>query len=426
MNEDFLHYVWQYQKFDTLHLETTKGEALHVIQKGQHNKSGSGPDFKEAILKIGNQKWAGQIEIHLKSSDWYAHHHERDSNYDNVILHVVWEDDVEVFDANQNPIPTLNMSGSVQSEALENYNALLSHSGKRWINCANDFHSFSDFTFENWLERLYIERLEIKSQVIQKLLVASKNHWDAVCFQYLARNFGLNTNGAQFLKIAESIDYKIIQKLQAQPLQIEALLFGQSGLIPDSAEHPEVKQRHQDYTFLKEKYKLTPRQEKLEFFRLRPSNFPSIRMAQLASLLAEKQHLCESIMQINSQEEARDFFKIELSDFWKTHYTFQKESKKSSKKLSHSFVDLMIINTIIPLKFAYYQHFGQLDFEKQIFPLISAIKPERNSIVTSYEKLRHHKMKSAVQSQALIHLKKNYCDQNRCLSCNFGLKLVRG
>lgn len=426
MNEDFLHHVWQYQKFDTLHLETIKGEALHVIQKGQHNKSGSGPDFKEAILKIGNQKWAGQVEIHLQSSDWYAHHHERDTNYDNVILHAVWDANVEVFDANQNPIPTLNISDCVQPKALENYKTLLSHSGKRWINCANDFHTFSDFTFENWLERLYIERLEVKSQVIQKLLVASKNHWDAVCFQYLARNFGLNTNGAQFLKIAESINYKIIQKLHGQPLQIEALLFGQSGLIPNQAEDPEVKRYHRDYRFLKEKYQLRPRQEKLEFFRLRPSNFPSIRLAQLAALLAEKQHLCETMLQVNSQEEAREFFKIELSDFWKTHYTFQKESKKSSKKLSRSFVDLMIINTIIPLKFAYYQHFGQLDFEKHIFPLISAIKPERNSIVTTYEKLRHHKMKSAVQSQALIHLKKNYCDQNRCLSCNFGLKLVHG
>ncbi|MDN6280336.1 MAG: DUF2851 family protein [Psychroflexus sp.] len=426
MNEDFLHYVWQYQKFDTLHLKTTKGEALHVIQKGQHNKSGSGPDFKEAILKIGDQKWAGQVEIHRQSSDWYAHHHERDTNYDNVILHAVWYDDVEVFDANQNPIPTLIISDCVQSKALENYQALLSHSGQRWINCANDFHSFSDFTFENWLERLYIERLEVKSQVIQQLLAASKNHWDAVCFQYLARNFGLNTNGEQFLKIAESINYKIIQKLQAQPHQIEALLFGQSGLIPNQVEHPDVKRYQQDYVFLKEKYQLTPRQEKLEFFRLRPSNFPSLRLAQLAALLAKKNHLCERMLQVNSQQEARDFFKIELSDFWKTHYTFQKESKKSSKKLSRSFVDLMVINTIVPLKFAYHQHFGQLDFEKQIFPLISAIKPERNSIVTTFEKLRHHKMKSAVQSQALIHLKKNYCDQNRCLSCNFGLKLVRG
>lgn len=426
MNEDFLHYVWQYQKLDTLHLQTTDGEKLHVIQKGYHNKSESGPDFKEAIIEINGQKWAGQIEIHIKSSDWYAHKHETDSNYNNVILHIVWEHDLEVFDFNQNPISTLVISDFVNAEALKNYKLLLSQNDKKWINCAQDFHTFSKFTFDHWLERIYIERLEEKSQLVQDLLVKTKNHWDAVCFQFLAKNFGLNSNGNQFLNIAQSFDFKIIQKLQGNQSQIEALIFGQSGLLPEDSDEIYVKQLQKEYQFLKVKYDLKPRQEALEFFRLRPSNFPSIRLAQLAALLSKSSHLCETLMQIDSQKSARDFFKVEVSDFWKTHYTFQKESKKSPKKLSHSFVDLMMINAIIPVKFAYYQHLGQLEFEEHIFKLINSIKPEQNSIIQKFEKLRRHQMNSALETQALIHLKKNYCDLNRCLSCNFGLKLVRG
>lgn len=425
MNEDFLHYVWQYHKFDRFHLKTSTGEELNIIQKGKHNTSNSGPDFQEALLEIGGQKWAGQVEIHLKSSDWYAHRHETDPRYDNVILHVVWEHDVEVYDAHQKARSTLVISDYVEPKALTNYKKLLLQDKKKWINCERDFHSFSEFSFQNWLERVYIERLEEKSKRIDKLLTQTQNHWDAVCFLFLAQNFGLNVNGHQFLNIAQSFDYKILQKLNKNQSQIEALIFGQAGLLMTEAEDIYIDQLKNDFRFLKDKYQLKPRQEKLEYFRLRPSNFPTIRLAQISALMAKSDRLCASLMQIDTLEKARSFFKIEVSEFWKTHYTFEKESKKTSKKLSRSFIDLLMINAVIPLKFSYLKHKGQLDFDKDIFNLINDIKPERNSIVKKFEMIRDHKIDSAMQTQALLHLKKNYCDLNRCLNCNFGLKLLK-
>ena len=236
MQEDFLHYIWKLKKFDTSDLKTTNNEVVEIVSVGEHNQN-SGPDFFNSQLKIGNQFWAGNVEIHIKSSDWFVHNHEIDSAYDNVILHVVWEHDTEVFRKDNTEISTIELKKYVSKTALENYQKLFSKSDT-WINCENDFKSVDDFTISNWLERLYFERLERKSNEIEKLLKSSSNNWEAVLFKRLAKNFGLKVNGESFLSLANSIEFSIIRKQQSNLLSLEALLFGQAGFLEDDIQEP--------------------------------------------------------------------------------------------------------------------------------------------------------------------------------------------
>ena len=236
MQEDFLHYIWQYKKLDVLHLKTTQNEPLDVISVGQYNLN-SGPDFFNAQLKIGGQQWAGNVEIHIKSSDWFIHNHEQDSAYDNVILHVVWEYDTEVYRKDNTEIPTLELQNYIDKQLLENYEKLYSKQNK-WINCENQFAEIDLFVVDHWLERLFFERLERKSNVIQELLSNSKNDWEAVLFKMLAKTFGLKVNGEAFFSLVQSVDFSIIRKTQSRQEQLEALLFGQAGLLEHDLQDP--------------------------------------------------------------------------------------------------------------------------------------------------------------------------------------------
>ena len=254
MQEDFLHYIWKHKAFDSTLLKTTKGEAIRISNLGQHNHN-SGPDFFNSQLSIADQLWAGNVEIHIKSSDWYVHNHEVDKAYDNVILHVVWDHDTEIFRKDNTEIPTLELKHCVNKNLIENYQKLLQ--SKSWINCEASFAEVDDFLLNNWLERLYIERLEQKSETIQHLLKTSNNDWEAVLFKMLLKNFGLKINGEAFLSLANSFDFSILRKLQNDVLDVEALLLGQSSLLADEnieeAYYTDLKQR---YGFLKQKFKL--------------------------------------------------------------------------------------------------------------------------------------------------------------------------
>ena len=355
MQEDFLHYVWQYKKFDVLHLKTTHNESLDIVKVGQYNVN-SGPDFFNAQLKIGYQLWAGNVEIHIKSSDWYVHNHEQDAAYDNVILHVVWEHDSEVFRKDNSQIPTLELCHYIDNHLIDNYKSLFSNANK-WINCENHFAEVDTFILDNWLERLYFERLERKSDSILELLDQSKNDWEAVLFKLLAKNFGLKVNGDVFFSLANSIDFSIMRKTQSKPELIEALLFGQAGLLESDHQEAYFLQLVKDYRFLKQKFQLNNQYVlPLQFFRLRPLNFPTIRLSQLAMLYHKHQNLFSKLMTAQTLEEYYELFDISASSFWETHYTFGKQSKATTKSLTNSFIDLVLINTILPLKFCYTKH----------------------------------------------------------------------
>lgn len=421
MQEDFLHYIWQYKKFDVAAIETSNNETISILSVGQHNFN-SGPDFFNAQLKIGNQTWAGNVEIHIKSSDWYVHNHEIDKAYDNVILHVVWEHDTDVFRSDNVVIPTLELKHFIDKKALINYRALFSKS-KSWINCENDFSSIEEFTIQNWLERLYFERLERKASDINLLLKSSKNDWEAVLFKTLAKSFGSKVNGDAFLSIANSVDFSIIRKLQNKQIQLESLFFGQANLLDNTIDNAYNHTLINEYQFLNQKFKLSNiGVSQIQFFRLRPPNFPTIRLSQLASLYTNYQNIFSKIIETNTLQGFYRLFTVATSSFWDTHYTFNKASKQSKKVLTKSFIDLLLINTIIPLKFSYAKSHGK-EIDHAIIKLISEIKSEKNSITEKFNSLKKVS-NSALQSQALIQLKNEYCSKNKCLQCAIGSKLL--
>ncbi len=425
MTEDFLQYLWKYKKFGFVDLRTTRHEELILQQVGVHNIESSGPDFFDARLIIQGQKWAGNVEVHIRSSDWYVHNHENDPAYDNVILHVVWEDDVEVYRKDNSIIPTLQLKEYIREELLLRYKKLFDKNAQQWISCDKQLPEVSHFMLSNWQERLYLERLEKKSTLILKLLKTSANNWEAVLFKLLSKNFGLKTNGAAFLSLANSIDFTVLRKCTDHQKQLEALFFGQAGLLEVDIKSEYFNTLKNEYQFLKNKYKLNANGvDSFHFFRLRPSNFPTIRLAQLAMLYFKNHQLFSKVINSNTIDDFYTLFNIETSKFWQNHYTFEKESKVSKKKLTKSFIDLLLINTIIPIKFVYARSVGQ-NPEEDIFELITKLPFEKNSIISNFMDL-NVPIENAMHSQAMIQLKNIYCDQKACLQCAIGNYLLNG
>lgn len=397
-----------------------RDETIAILKLGEHNHN-SGPDFFNAQLSIDGQLWAGNVEIHVKSSDWYLHGHEKDKAYDNVILHVVWEHNTEVFRNDNSVIPTLELKPLVNRNLINNYMALLQ--SKSWINCEAHYPEVDEFVLNNWIERLYIERLERKSNDIQKMLKASQNDWEAVLFKMLLKNFGLKVNGESFLSLANSVDYSVVRKLQHNSTDTEALLFGQAGLLEDDIQEAYFLDLKKRYQFLVQKFKLNNQGvSPLQFFRLRPPNFPTIRISQFANLYATEHQLFSKLINATTVDDLYLLFSKTVTEFWTTHYTFKTDSKPSKKNISKSFIDLLIINTIIPLKFCYAKAKDE-NIEQKLFDLIKSIKIEKNSIVEKFLQMRAME-KNALSSQALIQLKTFYCDKNKCLQCAIGNSLI--
>ena len=422
MQEAFLHYCWKHKKVTSLSkLKTVNEENIVIHQVGEHNHN-AGPDFFNAQLSIDGQRWAGNVEIHVKSSDWYVHNHENDSWYENVILHIVWEHDTEVFRKDNTAIPTLVLKDYIKKEVLENYQAIASKKDK-WIYCEHDFATVSNFTLSNWLERLFIERLERKSQNIEAMLLTSQNNWEAVLFILLAKNFGLKVNGEAFQSIAQSIPWHVMQKVRHNKLQLEALLFGQSGLLEEELQEPYYLELQEVYAYLKHKFSLKNQGVlPCKFFRLRPSNFPTIRLAQLAALYHSEAQLFSKLIEIQSPKDGYKLFESSVSSFWKNHYTFKTVSSRTYKKLTKKFIDLMLINTVIPIQFSYADYQGKSISEK-VIRFAASISAEQNSVVSKFNSIKPM-TKSALHSQALIQLKTTYCDKHKCLECAIGNEIL--
>lgn len=421
MKEDFLHYLWKFKKFDTLNLKTSNGEEIVIVNVG-HYLELAGPDFFNAQIIIGDQKWAGNVEIHLKSSDWYVHHHERDVNYENVILHVVWEHDTEIFRKNNSEIPVLELRQYVDTATIANYQSLVSP--KSWIFCEKQLNEIDNFTLKNWQERLFFERLERKSKPIFELLEQTNQDWEAVLFCLLAKNFGLNTNGELFLKIAQSIPFSVIRKESFEVENLEALLLGSAGVLDIEKEDTYFKHLKFRYFYLLQKYQLEKNSaEPVQFFKHRPDNFPTIRLSQLANLYHSQQNLFSTISTSNSLATIYKTFGIAVSAYWQTHYQFDKESPKKLKKLSQSFVDLIVINTIIPLQFAFAKSQGKENSE-DLIKLLNEVTPEKNAIVDKFGSFGIYP-KNAFESQSLLQLKNEYCNKSRCLECAVGMELLK-
>lgn len=422
MKEDFLHYLWKYQLFHTVDICTTDKQPVQILTSGILNKN-AGPDFFNAQLIIGEQRWAGNVEIHINASDWYVHHHEKDTNYDNVILHVVWIDDTTVFTTSNTVVPTLVLKEYIPTPLLINYQKLFSVK-KQQLNCEKGIGTINSFVIKKWLERLYFERLQRKSEVIIELLKATNNDWEAVLFCLLTKNFGLKVNGDAFYNMAKQLDFSIVRKEVYRLEVLESLLFGQLGLLSKKIEGEYYQTLQKEYRYLTKKYRLSKvLRTQVQFFRLRPPNFPTIRLAQLSSLFHTHQNLFSKLMEKRVIEDFYKLFDIQPSEFWHTHYTFEKTSKHTKKGLTKSFIDLIIINTILPLKYVYQNHYNNF-LEDDFIVFIQELPPEKNSTIDLFNTLGISS-KDAMGSQALLELKNEYCNQQKCLSCAIGNELLK-
>lgn len=382
----------------------------------------AGPDFFNAQIVIGAQKWAGNIEIHIKSSDWYVHHHEKDAGYENVILHVVWEHDVAVFRSDNSEIPVLELKEYVEKATLENYQSLMTP--KSWIFCEKQLKDVDEFALKNWQERLFFERLERKSQPIFDLLEQTNQDWEGVLFCLLAKNFGLNTNGEIFYKMAQSIPFSIIRKESFEVENIEALIFGTTGLLDSEKEDNYFKDLKFRYFYLLHKYQIEKVCiEPVQFFKHRPDNFPTIRLSQLANLYHSQQNLFSKINSLSSLKSTYELFQITASEYWQNHYQFDKESPMKQRKLSKSFIDLIVINTIIPIQFAFAKSQGK-EISEDLIQLLNEVVAEKNAIIEKFTSFGIQS-KTAFETQSLLQLKNEYCNKSKCLECVIGSELMK-
>lgn len=422
IKEDFLQYIWKFQLFEKRKMQTVLNKNVQILKTGIHNRE-SGPDFFNGLIEIGNQLWAGNIEIHIKSSDWYVHKHEQDANYDSVILHVVWEYDVPVFYSNQKEIPTIELRNIVNNTLLKSYKNLFLNSEK-WILCENMIKDVDSFILESWLNRLYFERLEDKSKFIFSLLKETNNDWEATLFQLIAQNFGLKLNKDAFFNLARSFDYSVLRKCSNSKGEIETLLFGQAGFFKTKVDDVYHSQKKIAYEYLSKKYKLSAMfNGEFQFFRLRPNNFPTLRISQLAMLYELHGNLFSIIIELENIEDFYEIFQVKTSSYWYSHYVFGKESKKRVKRTSKKFVDLILINVILPIKYAYNKYHNK-NFSNDLEMLIESLAPENNNTINMYKNIGVI-ARNAMSTQGLLELKSNYCNKKRCLECSVGLQIIK-
>lgn len=422
MKEDFLHYLWRTRQFDHHHLGTTDGNPITIIRPGSHNLH-AGPDFSDARIRIGEMLWAGNVEIHVKASEWLRHQHQQDAAYNNVILHVVLEEDQKIKHRNGLPIPCLELKKRIPKAIVRNYQKLKSN--RDWIPCEKQIHQVSGITKSLWLDRLLVERLEAKTEAINQVLQSYKNDWESTFYQLLARGFGLKVNAEPFELLAQSLPINILAKHKNSLFQLEALLFGQAGMLKDTFKDDYPLRLQKEYHFFKKKYQLHPiNGSSWKFLRMRPANFPSVRIAQFARLIFQSNHLFSKILAAQSVKELENMFAVKISNYWQSHYLFDKPSIKRDKTLGQHSVYLLIINTIIPFLFLYGKYKDSVRQQEAALGFLEQLRPEKNALITQWEKMDWYPT-SAYQSQALIELKKNYCDQKRCLQCSIGNEILK-
>ena len=420
MNEKLLQFIWQHSLYAPAGLKTSDAEDITIIHPGKHNKN-AGPDFLEAKIKIGNTILVGHVELHVYASDWKKHGHENDKAYHNIILHVVYHNDVPGVTPN---IPVLEIAAHIPAHTTQQYASLLD--SKRNILCTPYLASIRDITKHAWLTRLLAERWEEKLIDWKQLLSQSVENWQDLLYWRMAYNFGFKINSEIFLLLAQSIPLSILAKHRENLLQVEALLFGQAGILDADFTDAYPQQLKAEYDYLKKKYKLTSLQPHLwKFMRLRPANFPTIRIAQFAALVHKSLHLFSKIIEVNSVKDISPLIEVQASSYWDTHYRFDEEAEKPSvKKLGKSSVHNIIINTIAPIQFLYASRQGVDGLQEKALQLLDEVPAEKNHIIDEWM-TTGWKVQNAAQSQALLQLYNNYCTSKRCLECSLGHSIIR-
>jgi hypothetical protein len=422
--EDFLHYVWKFRLFDRINLRTTGGEELEVYSVGLHN-SHAGPDFQNARIRIGETTWAGNAELHLASSDWQRHGHTADNAYDNVILHVVYRDDEPLFRTDGRKVPTLELKDRISPDLYNRYHNLV-FGNQTIIPCEASIATVDGLTMQNWLTRILVERLEKRSEAVIAALAVNRGDWEETFYQFLAANFGFKTNALPFELMAKSLPQSILAKNKNNPMQIEALIFGQAGFLNEDMQDEYPRSLKKEYEYLAKKYSLQPIENHLwKFLRMRPQNFPTIRLAQFAALVIQSNHLFSKILETKDIKGLRDLFTdIKINEYWETHYRFDKESKPAGKSLGNASIDTILLNTVVLFLFSYGRHLQLQHFVSRALKLLENIPAEQNNITADFANLGVN-INTAFESQALLELKNTYCDYKKCLQCGVGIKILK-
>jgi len=428
--EQLLHYVWKHKLFPLVGLTTCDGEAIEVIDPGLHNTD-AGADFFNAKVKIGGTLWVGNVELHCKASEWYAHGHDRDHRYDNVVLHVVGVDDAEAFTSSGRRIPQMILR--VPDNVANSYEELL-HTD-RYPPCYRLIPTLSKLVAHSWMATLQVERLQQKTATMTERAARCNGSWEQAYFMTLARNFGFGINGDAFETWASGGWIDKAAHHRDNLLQVEALFIGQAGLLEPEAISQQVREAavkedyylalKREYDFLRHKFALQPMDFRLwKFLRLRPQNFPFIRLSQLANLFHSGRTGLSRLVECETIEDVRRLMQTSVSPYWRTHYTFGKASRECEKSLSAQSIELITINTLVPTLFAYGRYRSEESLCQRATTILEQLKPEANNIVRMWSECGFT-ARNAADSQALIQLKRQYCDRKDCLRCRIGYEYLK-
>jgi len=423
VTESFLHYLWELQYFNKESLQTTSGESILILHPGHRNLH-AGPDFFNARVKIGAMEWVGSVEIHIQASGWAEHRHSGDKVYENVILHVVWNDDRPARREDGSLLPALELKNRVAEGLLLHYRRLLNSPEE--IPCAAKLGEVSALIKRSMLDKVLMERLDSKAEDALTAYRRNNNDWQETCFQVLAQNFGFKVNGEPFQQLAKSVPYKVMLKHADKLLHVEALLFGQAGFLEDEGEEEYYRLLQREYTLLSKKYSLQARRmNKVQwrFLRLRPANFPTIRIAQLAAVIHARRNLFSALLNIDDVDSLREFFSAAQSDYWLHHYHFFKQAKEMVNGLGTDSVENIIVNTVATILVAYGKSKHEEVYIDRAVCILQGLKGESNNITRLWKTLGMRAL-SAFDSQAMVELHNNYCLKRRCLDCNIGGSLV--
>ncbi len=422
-NEDLLHFYWKSKQIFARPVYTLAGDEVKLLRIGYQN-SHAGPDFEEVQLQIGDTIWAGSVEMHLKSSDWYAHHHEQDKAYENVILHVVYQHDKPVFRADGTELPVLILQGLIPHKLLTNYRELIG--AQSWIPCAAQVAQVDALYTKHEVYRFLIQRLEDKADAHIQLLKSLKGSWDDAFYISLATAFGFKLNALPFMLLAKSIPQLLLAKYKNVPIQVDALLFGQAGLLLETFTEKYSLRLQREYAYLQQKHKLVHLEPSLwKFFRARPANFPSLRIAQFSALVQKSTHLFSTVLETQSTKALHQLFhELPVHEYWETHYRFDKHSPKHSVQLGVHSVQSLLINTIATFLYAYGKYLNAEKYKLWAIDLLESMPAENNVVVREFATIGISVVHAAA-SQGLLQLKKTACDRKKCVSCGIGAQILQ-
>ncbi|HMG14915.1 MAG TPA: DUF2851 family protein [Saprospiraceae bacterium] len=422
MKEELLHYFWRIKKWSGLVLKTTTGLSCEIILAGELNTN-AGPDFLNARIIIDDTQWMGNIEMHIFSSDWNAHNHQTDNLYNTVILHVVWKADKEIYYQDGSIIPCIELSNYIGPQVILQYENMINNS--YWIPCEKLISNHEALKTEAWLSRLLLEKMDNKLEHIRLVYQQTKNDWEETFHRCLARGFGLNINAQPFEILASSLPLKLLAKHIDRPLQLEALVFGQANLLPVSSDEKYISSLIQEYNYLQKKYNLLPLEKgTFKFFRVRPANFPVLRIQQWISFLKDHLYTWHYIKSIESSHQFMKSIKKELNGYWAEHFSFDPTLKRKRNNAGDDFANLIMINVVIPFLYAYGKINNDISFQEKALDFMEQLKPEQNTIINRWKELKLP-ASNAGHTQALLYLKKHYCDQKKCLQCALGHMIMK-